>query len=128
VVRAARAYRDRLVLELEGVEDATSAARLRGARVFASIEDAPELPEGMHYRACLVGLRVLDERGGLIGVVRDVVPTGGTDVLAVTPVDSPSGEVLIPLAREIVLEIDADEARMTVRLPQGLLELNRPGS
>ena len=32
---------------------------------------------------------------------------------------------LIPMAREIVLEIDRDKARVTVRLPEGLEELNR---
>jgi 16S rRNA processing protein RimM len=126
--REARSYRDRLVLRLRGVDDASAAAAMRGAEVYAAVEDAPVLPDHRHYCAALLGLAVFDETGRELGEVEDVVPTGGTDLLKVRRRDAGGereGDLLIPMAREIVLEIDERKGRVTVRLPAGLEELNR---
>jgi 16S rRNA processing protein RimM len=122
--REVRGYRDRLILRLRGIDDASAAAALRGAEVYAAVEDAPELPEHRHYSAALVGLVVFDENGRELGEIEDVVPTGGTDLLKVRSREA-VGELLIPMAREIVLEIDEGGGRVIVRLPEGLEELNR---
>jgi ribosomal 30S subunit maturation factor RimM len=58
--------------------------------------------------------------------VRDVQFPG--DELKGTPlleVDSPSGELLIPLAQEICVGIDTAARRIDVVLPEGLRELNQ---
>jgi 16S rRNA processing protein RimM len=124
-IETSRAYRDRLVLKLKGIEDATRAAGFRGKRARAFAGDAPELPEGVYYSARLVGMTVHDEEGEKIGNVSDVVPTGGTDVLVVERPGEGGEEIMIPLAREIVLAVDEGEGRITVRMPEGLLDLNR---
>jgi 16S rRNA processing protein RimM len=122
-IEASRAYRDRLVLKLEGVDGASSAAVLKGKRAKALDTDAPALPQGVYYSSRLPGMAVLDEDGRRIGSVTDVVPTGGADVLVV---DSNDGEeILIPFADDIVLEVDETENRMVVRMPDGLRDLNR---
>jgi ribosomal 30S subunit maturation factor RimM len=46
----------------------------------------------------------------------------GTPVLEV---DSPIGELLIPLAQEICITIDTPARRIEVELPEGLRELNQ---
>jgi ribosomal 30S subunit maturation factor RimM len=46
----------------------------------------------------------------------------GTPLLEV---DSPQGELLIPLAQEICLQIDTSARRIEVVLPEGLRELNQ---
>ena len=78
-VEHSRAYRDRLVLKLKGVDDANQAAGLRGSSVFVTREDAPDLPEGVHYVDELVGMLVHDETGRELGRVERVIDTGGTD-------------------------------------------------
>jgi 16S rRNA processing protein RimM len=106
-----------------------AAARLRGAAVRVALEDAPRLPQGTHYVARLVGLAVVDERGRELGAVDAVLVTGGTDLLRVRPLQAQAGDeragLLIPLADRIVLDVDEERARITVRLPAGLEELNR---
>jgi 16S rRNA processing protein RimM len=124
-IEGSRAYRDRLVLKLKGIDDANRAAGLRGQRARAFGSDAPQLPQDVYYSARLVGMSVLDEEGERIGTVSDVLPTGGTDILVVERQGEQGEEVMIPLARDIVLEVDEDEGRMKVRLPEGLLDLNR---
>jgi 16S rRNA processing protein RimM len=124
-VERSRAYADRLVLKLGGVDDATGAARLRGRGVKVLEQEAPELPPGEHYSASLVGMEVRDESGRELGRVRDVVPTGGADLLVVEATGTTAGELLIPMAEEIVEQIDREGCLIRVRLPDGLEELNR---
>jgi 16S rRNA processing protein RimM len=131
-VEHCRAYRDRLVLKLKGIDDANGAARLRGHDVEVARRDAPELPEGVHYVAELVDMLVLDESGEELGRVAGIIETGGTDVLRVRQGVQVSGqeeeaaEYLIPLAREYVRSIDAALRRIEVSMPRELRELNRP--
>ena len=124
-VERSRAYRDRLVLKLRGVDDANAAYALRGCTVWARAEDVPELPEGTFFAARLVGMTVLDEADQTLGKVVDVTGIGGADILVV---EDPSGrEVLVPLAKGIVLSISEVDGVARVRLPEGLTEINRGG-
>ncbi|HEX5042822.1 MAG TPA: ribosome maturation factor RimM [Candidatus Polarisedimenticolaceae bacterium] len=119
-VEAARAYGGTLVLKLAGVDDPGAAEALRGCGVRVPADEVPALPPGEHWVARLCGLPVVDETAGPLGRVEDVEETGGVDLLRVV---GTRGEVHIPLAGEIVTSIGEEEIR--VRLPEGLLDLNR---
>jgi 16S rRNA processing protein RimM len=121
-VESARAYNDRLVLKIRGVDEAGAAEALKGFEVCASPDDVPGLPDGMHWIARLVGTQVRDGRGAALGRVADVIETGGTDLLSVVGDDG--AEILIPLAEGIVTGIDESAGVVTVTLPEGLRELN----
>jgi 16S rRNA processing protein RimM len=127
-VENSRAYRDRLVLKLKGIDDANRAAGLRGDRVQVARAEAPELPEDEHYVAELVGMQVVDESGREIGRVEGVVGAGDADVLRVVSGENEEDEaeeLLIPLAARYVLDIDVARRRIEVRVPPELRELNR---
>jgi 16S rRNA processing protein RimM len=121
-VASARAYRDRLVLKLAGVDDASGAAALRGRQVSVTSDDVPELPKDEYWVARLVGAQVKDEALGTVGQVIDVVETGGTDILLVK--DDAGRETLVPLAKEFVKHVDERTATILVTLPPGLFGLN----
>jgi len=127
-IESSRAYRDRLVLKLKGIDGADQAAQLRGMNALVARGDEPELPEDSYYVARLVGMEVRDEAGVRLGCVSDVMPTAGADLLIVQRMDDRGElvdeEVMIPLAKEIVIEVREDMKRITVRLPEGLLEIN----
>jgi ribosomal 30S subunit maturation factor RimM len=57
-----------------------------------------------------------------VGVVEDVLSTGGTDLLVVR--EATGGEALVPLCREICRRIDVPGGRIEAEVPEGLLELN----
>lgn len=123
-IEASRAYRDRLVLKLRGVEDAAAADALRGRDVAARQDQVPSLAEGVYYQQQLIGLAVVDDGGATLGVVEDVVDTGGTSLLEVR---RESGRtLLVPMAGGIVLDIGLEERRIRVRLPEGLEDLEEP--
>jgi len=123
-VESARAYRDRLVLKLAGVDDAQDAAVLRGSEVMAPAEDVPRLPRGVYWVERLVGAQVTDAALGDIGRVMDVVETGGVDLLVVE--DSGGVETLVPLVGEFVTAIDEASGTIRLTLPEGLRGLNAP--
>jgi 16S rRNA processing protein RimM len=132
-VEADRAYRDRLVLKLAGVDDASSAAALRGKVVSVDPERLPPSGRGRLHAALLVDFEVVHEDGRAIGRVADVMRTGGPPLLVVeaTGVGCAAGDagepILVPLAEEIVIAIDEERGVIRIRPPEGLLTLNREG-
>jgi len=124
-VESARAYRDRLVLKLAGVDDANGAAALRGSEVMAPAEDVPPLPKDVYWVERLLGARAMDETLGDIGRVVDVIESGGADLLLVR--DGDGVETLVPLVREFVTAIDEASATIRLALPEGLRGMNAPG-
>ena len=121
-VQSERAYRDRWVLKLKGIDDSNAAAQWRGASVAVSLDQAPVLDEFEHWHAKLVGMEVFAADAS-IGRVRDIQPTAGADLLVVQAGDG--GELLIPLHRDIVVDVDEQAGRLRIEPPAGLLELNR---
>ncbi|HEX4825693.1 MAG TPA: ribosome maturation factor RimM [Candidatus Polarisedimenticolaceae bacterium] len=123
-IASARAYRDRLVLKFQGVDDANGAEALRGAEVSVPASDLPALPEGEFWAQQLIGLSVVETGGGALGLVEDIVETGGTDLLLVR--ETNGDEILVPLASAIVRAVDTAGGRIEVSLPDGLREVNAP--
>jgi 16S rRNA processing protein RimM len=125
-VVSARAYRDRLVLKFRGIDDPSAAQALRGLEIAAVAEDVPTLPSGVYWIEQLIGALVEDSAGRALGRVENVIETGGADLLIVR--DAARGEILVPLAQEIVTEIDLHSGTIRVQLPEGLLDVNVEGS
>jgi 16S rRNA processing protein RimM len=109
------------IFHFEGSDSIPDAEKLVGLEVRIPLAERAPLPEASYYVTDLIGCEV-HEKGVAIGRVRDVEFTGGTPLLAV---DSPHGEVLIPLAEEICVNVDLAARRIDVILPEGLRELNR---
>jgi 16S rRNA processing protein RimM len=64
-------------------------------------------------------MTVQTQDGQTLGTIREVLETGANDVYIV---DSPQfGEVLIPVTEHTIIETDAENRRVTVILPEGLL-------
>ncbi len=124
-IESLRWYRDRLVLKLEGVESARDAAELKGGTVLVRPEQVPSLPDGEYYLEYLTGLQVF-EKGRSLGFVEEILEAAGTHVLVVR--DAAGDELLVPLVREMVKEVDQERSRIEVDLPEGLKEIGSPGN
>jgi len=109
------------IFHFEGSDSISDAEKLVGLEVRIPLAERAPLPGGSYYVTDLIGCEVR-EKDAAVGLVRDVEFTGGTPLLAV---DSGNGEVLIPLAEEICVNVDLAARRIDVVLPEGLRELNR---
>ena len=123
------------VFKFAGAERIEDVEKLRGLEVQVPLSERMELPSGSYYISELVGCEVWErtaEGNGTddpkdqtkLGVVSGVQESG-TPVLEV---ETPVGEVLIPLATEICRRIDVGARRIEVVMPEGLRELNRHDS
>ncbi len=80
------------------------------------------LPDRTWFIDDIIGIAVEDERGGTIGVVAEVLVLPAQHVYVVR---RQGREVLIPAVAEIVRRVDITARIMTVRLPDGLLDVYR---
>jgi len=114
------------IFHFAGSESISDAEKLVGLEVQIPLADRVKLPSGSYFVTDLIGCEVREKSGEMLGAVREVHIFGedlaGTPVLAV---DSPQGEILIPLAREICVSIDTAARRIEVAMPEGLRDLNR---
>jgi 16S rRNA processing protein RimM len=120
-ITSLRFHRERPVIGLDGVDDMNGSAALAGAELRVPVEWLAPLPEGTFYQHDLVGCGVETGTGEPIGTVKAVEGDIAGSRLVI---DAPSGEVLVPLVREICTTIDPRAKRIVVEAPEGLLELN----
>lgn len=130
-VRACWLHSGKAIFHFEGCDSILEAGRLRGLYVQVPLAERQPLPPGRYYVGDLTGCEVWEATGDApaawtrLGVVRDVQFTGqevpGAPLLIV---ETPRGELLVPLAEEICRRIDPAARRIEVRLPEGLRELN----
>lgn len=124
-VSSARWNKDILVLGFEEVPDRNAAELLRGAKLFIDSEEAADDDGDSWYEHELVGLeaRVGEDVVGRVSALRTMAVQ---DLLIV---ERPDGEeVLVPFVQEIVPEVDIEGGFVILTPPDGLLELNLPGS
>lgn len=125
-VTSMRFQGDRPVIAFDGVATMTEAEALAGRELRVPVEWLAPLPDGVFYRHDLVGCRVEDTRGELIGIVQDVEAGSSGSLLVVSASESKTGdEVLIPLAAAICRTIDVAAKRIVVDAPAGLLDVNK---
>jgi 16S rRNA processing protein RimM len=117
-------HRKQVIFLFEGCDSINDAEPLRGLEVQVPFADRMALPADRHYVADLAGCEVW-EGAEKLGTVREVQFTGayapGTSLLVV---QTPRGDMLVPLAEEICTRIDTAARRIEVRLPEGLRDLN----
>ena len=112
--------KDRVVLKLAGCHDVDSAKQFVGYDFAVDEADRVPLEADEFYDWELEGctVKVGDKS---IGQVRSVMKTGGTEILVV--VDDSGKEQLVPLAAEIVVNIDKAARVILIDPPEGLLDL-----
>ncbi len=112
-VEGAWPYGRLYLMKFAGCDSLEAAARLRGAYLTVAPEEAVPLPPGCYYFYRIVGLEVIEEGGGVVGTVSQVLRTGANDVYVVRRQDAP--ELLIPALKAVVREIDLEKGVMVVR-------------
>lgn len=118
-VEGVRFHQGYALVRLKGVADRVQADRFRQLYMMVAIEEAVPLEEGEVYLFQLIGMTVQTQDGQILGTITDVLETGANDVYIV---DSPQyGEVLIPATDQTIIKTDAENRRVTVNLPEGLL-------
>ena len=113
-------HNETLVFKFQGVDTISDAELLSGLEVRIPFAERAEIEPGEYFQSDLVGCEVLDRKSGArIGTVTAWQDGGGCGLLEV------DGDLLIPFARAICVEIDLAARRIAVDLPEGLRELTQ---
>ena len=120
-VSSARVQNGRPVIGFEGFATIEDVERLAGLDLRVPEETLQPLADGAYYVHDLVGCVVETTSGERVGEVSRVDGGAGASVLSVR---GPRGEVLVPLAADICIEVDIAGRKIRVNPPEGLLELN----
>jgi 16S rRNA processing protein RimM len=111
----------RIILKFAGYDSIEEAGALVGYEFAVPEAERVELPEDEFYEWELVGCLVETVEGEEIGRVREVLHTGGVEVLVIDNA-AKKREHLIPLAESICVEINVERKLIRVDAPEGLLE------
>jgi 16S rRNA processing protein RimM len=111
--------KDRIVFRISGFDSIEKADTLRGVEICIPESEAAELDEDEFFDWQLKGCEVETIEGERIGVVRELMRTGGTEILVV---ENAGREYLIPFAETICTDVDIDSKKIRVDPPEGLLE------
>jgi 16S rRNA processing protein RimM len=120
-----RFHQGRPILTLDGVETMNDAEALAGAELRVEAATLAPLPAGTFYHHDLVGCQVSETQGRVLGRVTAVEGPMERSCLVV---EGRRGEILIPLAADICVHVDPGAQQIVVNPPEGLIELNEPGS
>lgn len=120
-VAGATGHGKKIILSLEDFTNINDVLHLVGREVYVLRDQLPELSDDEFYWCDLLGLQVVTEGGELLGKLVDIISTGSNDVYVVQ--EGGGKEILIPALDDVVLGVDPVAGRMTVSLPEGLLDL-----
>lgn len=121
-LRSTRVHNGTWLLAFEEIPDRTGAESLRNTLLL--LPDADALDEGEddgYYEKDLVGLRVEDPAGSVLGEVVALETRPAQDLLEVRLTDGRAG--LVPFVEALVPVVDVAGGRIVVDAPAGLFDL-----
>ena len=111
-----------LLLLLDTIDSEEKARRLQGSDVFIDPEQLGEAPdEGDFSLADLIGLSVYDRTAGFIGIVTGIEEVSNNPIAYI---DHNGSEVMLPVHKDLISNIDLEKQIMKIDAPEGLIELN----
>lgn len=109
----------RIILKFVGYDSIESAEALRDSEICVPESEAVTLDAGEYFDWQLAECEVQTVEGETIGRVREVMRTGGTEILVV---QGETKDYLIPFAEAICREVDIEKKLIRIDPPEGLLE------
>jgi 16S rRNA processing protein RimM len=110
----------KVILSFEDVESVKQAEPLVGNAIFIPKEEILPVDEGRFYYQQIMGYRFEDTHAGELGVLDNFIQKNGQDLLIML---YKNAEVYIPVAEQIILDINHNNKTIRVNLPEGLVDL-----
>ncbi len=112
VIQVVRKSTRGLIIKFEGMATRDDAEKLTGMEIAVSLEDRGTPESGTHFVSDLMGCRVVSDDGRELGRISEIISQSHHDLYLV---DGQYGEIIVPVVREFIQEIDIDQRGVTVR-------------
>lgn len=117
-IEGVRFHQNLVLLKFAGYDFRDQIDVLKGEFLLVRIEDAIPLEEDEYFLFQLVDMPVYTDEGQYLGEIKDVIETGANNVFVIR---GEGKDILLPDTKEVVVDIDFDNGRLTVHLLPGLL-------
>lgn len=132
VIENVRYKEHMVILKLKGVDNRNQSEDMKNFDVFMDEKDLEELPEGVYYIKDMIGMKVLDQDGVILGYLKDVLTNTPQKIYVVKREDNSNSsqndktknkdDILIPGVDEFIREINMEEKVIRVKVIEGLYE------
>jgi 16S rRNA processing protein RimM len=110
----------RPILRLKGIDTPEQAGELTNKFLYVKYSELERLPDGRYYHFDLLGCRVEDTNGKLVGQVFDVEEYPANDILVIK--SESKRKYNYPLVRQFVREIKAKDKVIIVEPPGDIFD------
>ncbi len=108
-----------VVIKLKDIDSIEDAQKLKNMYIKVHRNNAVKLPKDNFFICDVIDMDVYSTDATFLGKVKDVMKTGNNDVFVV---ENNKKEILIPALKTIFKEMNMEERKIVVELPEGLIE------
>ncbi len=114
-------FKNMVILSFKEFNNINDIEKYKGCDIYVTRENAVPLKEDEFYISDIIGADVFEENGNLLGKLKDVMKTGANDVFVVE-LSGDKKELLVPVIKEFVPEMDIENKKIVIRLMKGMLD------
>lgn len=107
-----------VVIKFRDIDSIEDAQKLKNMYIKVDRKNAVKLPKDNFFICDVIDMDVYSTDTVFLGKVKDVMKTGNNDVFVV---ENNKKEILIPALKAIFKEINMEERKIIVELPEGLI-------
>lgn len=111
---------DLLRIKFEDINTEADADTLIKTELYLPLAALPKLSGNKFYFHEVIGFQIVDENFGPVGTI---VSINDTTAQALFEIEHNGKEILIPINDEIITKVDRGQKTITVKAPDGLIEL-----
>jgi 16S rRNA processing protein RimM len=109
-----------LRVKFEGIDSENEAEALIKKDLFLPLNMLPPLEGNQFYYHEITGFTAIDQMDKEIGIIKNVNDLGPQPILVI---DSDDTEILIPVHDDFIKNLDRQNKKMYLNLPEGLLDI-----
>ena len=118
-IREVRYHKRQLLILFEGIDTRNLAEDHIGEFVSITKDEMVDLPDQTFFLFDVIGMKVYTESGEYLGEVAEIIEMPANDLWRVEGERS----ILLPASENVILNVDKEERKVTVRIIEGLLDL-----
>ena len=118
-VESVKFFKQFVILKFKGIDNINDIEKYKSKSLYVTRANAVRLRKDEYFIADLIGLKVMTDEEQQLGILKDVLQTGANDVYVVKAKDGK--EVLLPVIKECVLDVDVEACVVKVHLMPGLI-------
>lgn len=119
-VQASRMHKNMWLVLFEGVTNINEIEKYKTHDIYVYGEERAALGDDEYYYDEIIGCRVVDLAGNVIGTISEIMETGANDVWIIQR-DGKS-DALIPMIDDVVKQVDVENKLVTIDALEGLID------